>query len=67
MGLIQFWNKKIKTLDWADIGLIKIAVAAFFLMLAKLWTPLLSLEWYWYGIIFVITGARPIYNTYIKR
>jgi len=67
MGLITFWNERIKNLDWMDIGLIKIAVAAFFLMLAKLWAPLLSLEWYWYGGVFVLTAIRPMYRAYIKR
>jgi len=67
MSLITFWNKKNKKLNWADIGLIKFAVAAFILMIAKLWTPLLNLEWYWYGIIFVITAIRPMYKAYFKK
>ena len=46
MGVITFWNKKIKTLDWADIGLIKVSGALFILMVAKLWTPLLNLRKY---------------------
>ena len=46
MGLITFWNKKIKTLDWADIGLIKVSGALFILMVAKLLTPLLNLRKY---------------------
>jgi len=66
MGLIDYWNKKIKKMSWIDIGLIKLAVAAFVLMVAKLWTPLLSLEWYWYGIIFVIAAIIPLYKVYIK-
>jgi len=67
MGLITFWNKKIKTLDWADIGLIKVSGALFILMVAKLWKPLLSLDWYWYGILLVITASRPIYKAYFKK
>jgi hypothetical protein len=67
MGLITFWNKKIKQLDWADVALIKFSVAAFILMVAKLWTPLLSLDWYWYGIIFLGTGIKPIYKAYFKK
>ena len=67
MSLITFWKEKIKMLDWADIGLIKFAVAAFILMVAKLWAPLLSLEWYWYGLLFVITAIRPVYRVYFKK
>ena len=64
--LTKFWNKKIKQLDWMDIGLIKTASAAFFLTVAKLWTPLLSLDWYWYGLIFIVTAIRPMYKAYLK-
>ena len=67
MGLITYWNEAIKKLDWADVGLIKISAGAFILMIAKLWTPLLSLSWYWYGIIFVLAGIKPLYKTYIKE
>ncbi len=66
MSLITFWNKQIKILDWADVGLIKLAVASFILMIAKLWTPLLSLDWYWYLAIFVLAYLRPIYRVYLK-
>ena len=67
MSLITFWNKIIKKLDWSDIALIKISVAASILMVAKLWAPLLSLDWYWYGIIFVLTAIKPLYVAYIKK
>ncbi len=66
MSLITYWNKKLKNLDWLDIGLIKVSVAGFVLMVAKLWTPLLSLEWYWYGLIFLLAGIKPIYKAYLK-
>jgi len=29
-------------------------------MIAKLWKPLLSLDWYWYGLIFVLAVIKPI-------
>jgi hypothetical protein len=32
--------------DWVDVTLIKIAVFAATLLFAKLWQPILSLEWY---------------------
>ena len=38
-----------------DIGVLKICVAAFVLMIAKLWSPILSLDWYWYAVVFVVT------------
>lgn len=66
MNLIKFWNKKVKTLEWSDIALIKLTVASATLMIAKLWTPLLSLNWYWYGIIFIITVIKPMHKVYFK-
>jgi len=33
-------------------------------MLAKLWAPLLSLEWYWYALVFVLAGIKPTYDVF---
>ena len=41
------------------MALVKIGVAAFVLTLAKLWTPLLSLDWYWYALVFVLASLKP--------
>ncbi|MFH1439657.1 MAG: hypothetical protein ABIG89_03760 [Candidatus Woesearchaeota archaeon] len=51
---------KIKKFDFWDIPLIKIATGAFVLMIAKLWAPLLSLDWYWYLVIAVIASIKPV-------
>lgn len=64
MGLNTFYNSKIKKMNWIDIGLIKLSAMAFALMVAKLWTPLLSLEWFWYTIIFVIAAIKPVIKTF---
>jgi len=48
-------NEKLKKLTCVDIGATKLCVASFVLMLAKLWPPILSLEWYWYGLVFAVT------------
>jgi hypothetical protein len=58
--MFNWVNSKIKKFNWLDMGLIKLSVAAFALMLAKLWSPLLALQWYWYLIFFVILAIRPI-------
>ena len=60
MGLKNFCNSKHKKMNCADIGLVKLSVFAFALMLAKLWTPLLGLNWYWYALIFVIAAIIPL-------
>jgi arginine exporter protein ArgO len=57
MKFKQYIDKKI---EMCDIFFIKISVIAFTLMIAKLWQPILNLEWYWYGIIFVIFAIKPM-------
>ncbi len=60
MACFEWLNKKIKKMEWYDISLTKLSTAAFILMVAKLWNPILSLEWYWYAIIFVLAAIRPM-------
>jgi len=59
MSIFEFANKLIKKCDWIDIGLLKLSVAAAALMVAKLWPPILSLDWYWYAIVLVIAAIKP--------
>ena len=62
---MSFWawaNSKVKNLSWLDIKLIQLSAAGAALMIAKLWQPLLSLDWYWYGVIFVLAAIKPVYN-----
>jgi len=59
MSCFKWANKKIKNMDWIDIASIKLAVAAFILMIASFWPVLIELPWYWYGIIFVLAAIRP--------
>ena len=60
MGLISRWNSKIKTLNCWDVGLIKLSAFFFALLLAKLWVPLLALDWYWYALLFVLAAIKPV-------
>jgi len=55
-------DSKIKKCDLIDIKLIQLSSAAFVLIIAKFWKPLLSLDWYWYGMIFVLGMIKPIYK-----
>ena len=66
MDFKKFSDSKIKKLNCADIQLIKLSVFGFALFIAKLWEPLLSLAWYWYFIIFVLAGIRPMIKIFKK-
>ena len=57
MSLFSWVESRIHTFRWYDISLIKLAAAAFALLIAKLWPPLLSLEWHIYLIIAVLASA----------
>ena len=57
--MFGWMNSKIQKCVWYDISLIKLSTAAFILMIAKLWAPILSLEWYWYLIIGILAGIKP--------
>ncbi|MBL7055323.1 hypothetical protein ISS07_00245 [Candidatus Woesearchaeota archaeon] len=48
-------------MKWYDIGFVKLSVAGFVLFLAKIWSDLLALEWYWYLLIGVLAMIRPLY------
>lgn len=43
-----------------EVALIKLSVFAITLMIAKLWDPILSLDWYWYLIISLVAGVKPM-------
>ena len=60
MSFSTWVNSKVRKLNWIDYGLVKLSVAAFALMLAKLWEPLLALDWYWYAAIFIIAVILPM-------
>lgn len=60
MKFTKWANKKVKKMDWLDVKLIKLSTAAFVLLVAKLWPPLLSLDWKSYVIIAVVTAIRPL-------
>jgi len=64
MSSATWADSKVKAakLGWVDVQLIKLSVAGFVLMIAKLWEPLLSLDWYWYAIIFVLAAIKPAYK-----
>jgi len=59
-------NSKVKNLSWVDVKLTQISAVGIALMIAKLWQPLLSLDWYWYAVIFVLAAIKPAYNALKK-
>ena len=48
------------TFSYIDIRLTGLVGLAFGLMIAKLWTPILYLDWYWYLVIALLAAIKPI-------
>ena len=55
--LVRMWKF---TFPHIDIRLTGLAGLAFGLMIAKLWAPILYLDWYWYLIIALLALIKPI-------
>jgi hypothetical protein len=62
--LYKWMKSKIKIMEPCDISMIKLSTAAFTLMVAKLWAPLLSLDWYWYLVIALVAAIKPTYKIF---
>ena len=66
MNLWTWADSRIRKFHLIDVQFLKLSVAAFVLMIAKLWSPLLSLDWYWYALIAVFAGIKPVYKVFGK-
>lgn len=66
----KYWNKKIKKMDFWDVGLIKWSTAAFILFVITIWPAVMnlvhSINPWWFFIAFVIFVIRPFYRIYLK-
>ena len=56
----------ISNMQWYDIGLVKLAVFIFTLLLVKYVNILLYAPWYWYVIFFLVVSVRPLYLAFKK-
>lgn len=61
MNIFSWADSKIKYFHWYDLGFIKISVLACSLLIAKLWPPILSLDWYYYLLIAICAAMRPMF------
>jgi len=63
-------NKKVKKMDFWDIGLIKLATAAFVLFVITIWSAagiwVDGVNTWYFLVAVVIFGARPFYKFYLK-
>jgi len=55
--IIRMWKF---TFPYIDIRLMGLGGLTFGLMIAKLWEPILYLDWYWYLVIAILALIKPI-------
>lgn len=54
MRLTNWLDKRVARMNWMDVGLLKICVIAFALMLAKLWPVILTPHWVFFAFLFLL-------------
>ena len=57
-------NERIHRMNWVDIGLLKVCVFTFALTIVQFVPQLLTIQWYWYGLIFIVTYLYLIIKIY---
>ena len=67
MKLFEWMNSSIQRMKWYDMSLVKLSTAAFILMVAKLWNPILTLDWYWYLVIALAAAIAPMVKMFKKQ
>jgi hypothetical protein len=67
MSLTKWMNSKIQQMNWYDISLVKLATAAFILMVSKLWQNILAAEWWFYLLIGLMASIKPLARIFKKE
>ncbi len=55
MAFFDWLNSRVTRMNWFDVGLLKVCVAAAVLLVAKLWPVLLTPRWEIFAGVFIIT------------
>ncbi|MGC6511178.1 MAG: hypothetical protein ACON4J_00205 [Parvibaculales bacterium] len=58
MSIFSWAEEKFRKMRWLDIGIFKLCVFAFAMMLADLWPQLPAFGWKFWGAVFVVTYIR---------
>lgn len=55
MKILKWAEYRAQNMKWYHYSALKICIASGMLLFAKLFPVLLSLDWYWYAGVFVVT------------
>ncbi len=67
MSLGGWMDRKVKRMDWIDMGCVKAGAMLFGLLAAKLWPPLLSLDPWVYAVALLLVSIRPVTRVFRSR
>jgi hypothetical protein len=66
MSFTKWYGGLLKKMKWYDIGMIKLSVAAFTILVAKFYPEIISADWTVYGAITILAAAPVIYHVLKK-
>ncbi len=64
-GFAAWYRNKMERLNGWDMAMVKLAVAGFVLLVAKFWSNILSLDWYWYLLLFIVPYAWVLFKMFV--
>jgi hypothetical protein len=59
-SLADWMDRRVKRMDWIDMGCVKAGAMLFALLAAKLWPPLLAADPWVYAVALVIVSIRSV-------
>jgi|GEM_PF-1457137 len=62
----DWMDRKVKRMDWIDMGCIKAGAMLFGLLAAKLWPALLSLDPWVYVVVLLLVSIRPVTRAFLS-
>lgn len=67
MKFYKWVEKGYAKLHWYDFGMVKLSAFLFGLLIAKIYPPILNLDWYWYLIFVVVVAYKPTYRFFYGK
>ena len=67
MGFISNMNQRVKKLNIFDVKLAQGAAMCVMLIIAKLIPQIMEISIWWFVVLLVLCGIRPMYTFFIKQ
>ncbi|MCK4694537.1 MAG: hypothetical protein KAT74_02180 [Candidatus Cloacimonetes bacterium] len=67
MGLISYFNKRVKLFNIWDIKLCQLTAMLVIIILIILIPQIISLNIWWYVILLILAAIRPMYVMFFKK